>query len=73
MKILRKMVRVGIGVAAAIAVVIAVILQHYSLVSLEKVQFSHNSVGSFDSEALALDVFIDVCNPTQFPTGFDKM
>ncbi len=70
---MRKAVRIGIGVAIAIAIVISVIIQHYSLVSLEKVQFSPNSVGSFDSQALTLDVFIDACNPTQFPTGFDKM
>lgn len=67
------MTRISVGVGVAIAVVIAVIIQHYSLVSLEEVQFSPNSVGNFDTEALALDVFIDACNPTQFPTGFDKV
>jgi hypothetical protein len=69
----RKKFVASIGGGIAIAVVIAVIIQHYSLVSLQEVQFSPNSVGSFDSQALALDVFIDACNPTSYPTGFDKM
>jgi hypothetical protein len=70
---MRKVLVAGIGGAIAVAVVISVIIQHYSLVSLQEVQFSPNSVGSFDSEALTLDVFIDACNPTQFPTGFHTM
>ena len=68
-----KVVVAGIGGGIAVVIIIAVIIQYYSLINLQKVQFIPRSVGNFDAEALTLDVDIDACNPTQFPTSFDKM
>ncbi len=56
-----------------VAVVILVVMQYYALSNLQEVQFSPRSVGNFDKNTLSLDVQIDACNPTQFPTGFDRI
>ncbi|MGH9910377.1 MAG: LEA type 2 family protein, partial [Nitrososphaerales archaeon] len=55
------------------AVIVAVIMQYYALNNLQEVQFSPRSVGDFDAETLSLGIEIDASNPTQFPTGFDKI
>lgn len=70
---LRKKVGAGIGVGVAVVVVILVVMQYYSLNNLQELQFSPRSVGNFDKDTLSLDVEIDACNPTQFPTGFDQI
>jgi hypothetical protein len=70
---MRKVLVAGIGGGIAVAVIVAVTLQYYALNNLQQVQLSPNSVGSLDPKTLGLDVFIDACNPTSLPTGFDKM
>lgn len=70
---MRKKVSVGIGGGIATAVVVLIVMQYYALNNLQAVQFSPRSVGNFDKTTLSLDVEIDACNPTQFPTGFDKI
>lgn len=70
---MRKALAAGIGGGIAVAVIVAVTLQYYALNNLQEVQFNPNSVGNFDAKALTLDVQINACNPTQFPTGFDKI
>ena len=67
---LRKSVGAAIG---GVVVVVVIIMQYYALNGLQELQFSPRSVGNFDKTTLSLDIQIDACNPTQFPTGFDKM
>lgn len=69
----RKALVAGIGGGIAVAVIVAVTLQYYALNNLQELQFSPRSVGNFDKTALSLDIQIDACNPTQFPTGFDQI
>jgi len=68
--VLRKSVGAAIG---GVVVVVVIIMQYYALNGLQELQFSPRSVGNFDKTTLSLDIQIDACNPTQFPTGFDKM
>jgi len=70
---LQKIFVASIAGGIGVVVIVIVIIQYYALNNLQEVQFSPNSVGSFYADTLALDVFIDACNPTSFPTGFDKM
>jgi len=70
---LRKAVGAGIGGGIAVAVVVLSIMQYYALANLQDLQFSPRSVGNFDKTTLSLDIQIDACNPTQFPTGFDRI
>ena len=70
--LLRKLIIIGIC-GAVIAVIVFILIPYLVLNSLQAVQFSPNSVGRFDNATLTLEVFVDACNPTQMPTGFDKM
>jgi hypothetical protein len=70
---MRSVVVIGLGSGMAAVVIVAVILQYYMLNNLQEVQFRPRSVGNFDARALTLDVEIEACNPTQFPTSFDTM
>ncbi len=70
---MRKVVVAGIGGVIAIVIIAASILQYYALNNLQELQFNPRSVGNFDAKDLSLDIQIDACNPTQYPTGFDKM
>ncbi len=70
---MQKAVGAGIGGGIAVVVVVIVVLQYYALTNLQELQFSPRSLGNFDKNNLSLDVEIDVCNPTQLPTGFDKI
>ncbi|MFQ5940906.1 MAG: hypothetical protein ACE5KA_04320 [Nitrososphaerales archaeon] len=70
---MKKVVGAGIAGGIAIVVVVLIAVQYYALNNLQELQFSPNSVGNFDKTTLSLDIQIDACNPTQFPTGFDKM
>ena len=70
---MRKAAGAGIAGGVAVAVVVVIIMQYYALSNLQELQFSPRSVGNFDKTTLSLDIQIDACNPTQFPTGFDKM
>ena len=73
MTLMRKVVGAGIGGGIAVVIVVVVIMQYYALNNLQELQFSPRSVGNFDAKTLTLDVQIDACNPTPFPTGFDDM
>jgi hypothetical protein len=70
---LRRKVSVSIGVGVAAVVVVLIVMQYYALNNLQELQFSPRSVGNFDKDTLSLDVEIDACNPTPFPTGFDQI
>ena len=70
--VLRKAAGASIAGGIAVAVVV-IIMQYYALSNLQELQFSPRSVGNFDKTTLSLDIQIDACNPTQFPTGFDKI
>ncbi len=70
---MRKVIVAGIGGGIAVVLIVATIMQYYALNNLQELQFSPRSAGNFDAKALSLDMQIDACNPTQFPTGFDRM
>lgn len=70
---MRKKVSAGIGGGIAVVAVLLIVMQYYALINLQEIQFSPRSVGNFDKNTLSLDVEIDACNPTQFPTGFDRI
>ena len=67
---MRKAVIVGIG--GGIAVAIFVGLTAMSFYALTQLQLAPRSVGNFDFKTLSLDVELNACNPTVFPTSFDK-
>jgi len=69
--LVRKVVVAGIGGGIAVVIIVVAIMQYYALNNLQELQFSPRSVGNFDAKTLSLDIQIDACNPTQFPTGFD--
>ena len=67
------MVGAGIGGGIAILVIVLIVMQYYALSNLQELQFSPKSVGNFDVATFSLGIQIDACNPTPFPTGFDKI
>ena len=67
------MVGASIGGGIAILVLVFIVLQYYALNNLQELQFSPRSVGNFDVKTFSLGIQIDACNPTPFPTGFDKI
>lgn len=67
----RKYVWIGIGVAALVALIAASIgINQYAMNNL---QFRPSSTGKMDLATLSADMTMDVCNPTVFPTSFDKI
>ncbi len=70
---MRRIVIAGIAAIIVVAIAVIAVLQYYALSNLQQIQFSPRSLGNFDFEAYTLDMQIDACNPTEFPTGFDQI
>lgn len=63
--------KIGLGIGIPIAVfVILIALDVYAASNL---QIARNSAEEFDFTSLSIDVTMSVCNPTFFPTSFDKI
>ncbi len=70
---MRRIVIAGIAAIIVVAIAVIAVLQYYALSNLQEIQFSPRSLGAFDMENYSLGIEIDACNPTDFPTGFDKI
>ena len=70
---MRRIVIAGIAAIIVVAIAVIAVLQYYALSNLQEIQFSPRSLGNFDFDRYTMDIQIDACNPTDFPTGFDEM
>lgn len=62
-----------IGLCVGIPVAVFVVLVALDMYAASNLQIARNSAEEFNFASLSIDVTMSVCNPTFFPTSFDKI